>query len=129
MSINFLTTSFVSISLLSLNLFASGGMMKCTDNYCMVKIEKPSSKIKKVEIKDDAEAYQTIVVENIETILLPHSKYVMTDDEVAEYDLEQMQKNLTTPVLNSGLPLSDFLCEDNLKPIKVAGIENTYECS
>jgi len=131
MNIKFLTSTLVSMSLLSMNLFASGAM-KCNGNYCMVKIEKPSSKslkIEKVEVKKDMDEYKTIVVENIETILLPHSKFVMTEDEIAEYELNQMQKNLTTPALNSDLPLSDFLCEDNLKPIKVAGIENTYECS
>jgi len=131
MNIKFLTTTLVSMSLLSMNLFASGAM-KCTGDYCMVKIEKPSFKIPKierVEIKGDIVEYQTIIVNNIETILLPHSKFVMSEDEIAEYDLKQMQKSLTTPTLNSDLPLSDFLCEDNLKPIKVAGIENTYECS
>jgi len=79
--------------------------------------------------KTDSEGYDTMMVDNIETIVFPHSTYVMSEDEVAEYELNQMQKNLTTPALNSDLPLSDFLCEDNLKPIKVAGIANTYECS
>jgi len=131
MNIKILTTTLVSMSLLSMNLFASGAM-KCTGDYCMVKIEKPSSKtpkIEKIEIKGDIVEYQTIVVNNIETILLPHSKFVMSEDEIAEYELNEMQKSLIAPALSSDLPLSDFLCEDDLKPIKVAGIENTYECS
>jgi len=139
MNIKFLTTTLVSMSLLSMNLFASG-TMKCNGNYCMVKIEKPSPKvhpIEKIEMTEveynseenrsivfdniETEGYDTMMVDNIETIIFPHSTYVMSEDEVAEYELNQMQKNLTTPALNSDLPLSDFLCEDNLKPI--------YECS
>jgi len=139
MNIKFLTTTFVSMSLLSINLLASG-QMGCTGGFCMVKIQKPSPKIHKIEVKSDTKVYETIVVDhtdaykeivvdNIDTIVLPHSKFVMTENEVAEYELDEMQKNLTEPVLNLDLPNSDFLCEDNLKPIKVAGIENTYECS
>jgi len=147
MKIKFLTTTLVSMSLLSMNLFASG-IMKCNGNYCMVKIEKPSPKShssEKIEITEvkynteenrsmvfdsiETEGYETVMVDNIETIVFPHSDYVMTENEIAEYELNSMQKSLTTPALNSDLPLSDFLCEDDLKPIKVAGVENTYECS
>ena len=142
MNVKLLTTTFVSMSLLSLNLFASG-QMGCTGGFCMVKIQKPSPKIHKIaitEVKDDIRAYETIVVDNsetyqeiivdnIDTIVPAHSTFVMTENEVAEYELNQMQENLTVPVLNLDLPSSDFLCEDNLKPIKVAGVENTYECS
>jgi len=138
MNVKFLTTTLVSMSLLSLNLFASG-QMSCTGGFCMVKIQKPSPKIHKIaitEVKDNIGAYETIavvdkevIIDNIDTIVPSHSKFVMTENEVAEYELDQMQENLTNPVLNSDLPSSDFLCEDNLKPIKVAGAENTYECS
>ena len=147
MNIKFLTTTLVSMSLLSMNLFASG-TMKCNGNFCMVKIEKPSPKVdplEKIEVPEikynteenrsvifdniETEGYNIVLIDNIETIIFPHSDYVMTEDEIAEYELNQMQKSLTTLTLNSDLPLSDFLCEDDLKPIKVAGIENTYECS
>jgi len=146
MNAKFLTTTLVSMSLLSLNLFASG-QMSCHGGFCMVKIQKPSPKIaKKEEVKNDikvyettlvahtdvvdsAEAYQEVVADTIETIIPSHEKFVMTENEVAEYDLEEMQDSLTAPVLNADLPSSDFLCEDNLEPIKVAGTENTYECS
>ena len=124
-----LTTTLLSMSLLSLNLFAAGGM-KCRDGVCMVEIKKPSSNVEKIEIKKDTNEYQVVLLDNIETIIFAHSKYVMTENEIAEYDLEQMQKILLTPSLNSdNLPTSDFLCEDNLKPIIVAGIANTYECT
>jgi len=142
MNAKLFTATFVSMSLLSLNLFASG-QMECTGGFCMVKIQKPlhkMHKIKKVEVKsdtkvyetivvDNSEAYEEIIVDNIDTIVPSHSKFVMSENEVAEYELNQMQENLTAPVLNADLPNSDFLCEDHLKPIRVAGVENTYECS
>ena len=131
-----LTTTLVSMSLLSLNLFA--GTDKCAGGFCIVDLSKNSPSVKKTEIKKqetkkqeikkDTDVYKTVLVDNIETIRLPHLKYVMTQDEVAEYDLDQMQKNLLAPALNPDLPLSDHLCDDNAKPVKVVGIENTYEC-
>ena len=124
-----LTTTLLSMSLLSLNLFAAGAM-KCSNGVCMVEIKKPSPNVEKIEIKKDTNEYKTVLIDNIETIVFAHSKYIMTQNEIAEYDLEQMQKILLTPSLNSdNLPTSDFLCEDNLKPIIVAGIANTYECT
>ena len=124
-----LTTTLLSMSLLSLNL-AAAGKMNCTGSYCVVDLSKKSSK--KIEIKKDVieEGYKTVLIDNVETIILPHSKYVMTQDEVAEYDLEEMQKYLLLPSLNSeNMPTSDYLCEDNFKPVLVAGVENTYECT
>jgi hypothetical protein len=145
MNAKLLTTTLVSMSLLSLNLFASG-QMSCHGGFCMVKIQKPTPKIARVEVKNEikvqetplvetndvsenTEAYQEVIVDNVKTIIPPHEKFVMTESEVVEYDLEEMQKSLTSPVLNEDLPSSDFLCEDNRQPIKVAGTEDTYECS
>ena len=124
-----LTTTLLSMSLLSLNLFAAG-QMKCTGGFCMVDLSQNSPIVKTEEIKENTYEYKSVLVDNIETIILPHSKYIMTKDEVAEYDLEEMQKYLLLPSLNSeGMPTSDYLCEDDLKPVLVAGAENTYECT
>ena len=127
-----LITTLLSMSLLSLNL-AAAGKMKCSDGYCMVDLSNLSSKSKKVESKKVSvtkEGYRTVVIDNIETIVFADSKYVMTQDEIAEYDLIEMQKNLLIPVLSSeSLPTSDYLCEDNLKAVEVAGLANTFECA
>ncbi len=127
-----LTTTLLSMSLLSLNLSAAG-QMKCTDNYCIVDISKISPKVKNETIKKDikkSEGYETLLIDNIQTIVFTDEKYIMTENEIAEYDLIQMQKNLLLPSLSSeNLPSSDFLCENNLKPVQVLGIENTYECT
>lgn len=131
-----LITTLLLMPLLSLNL--SAGTIKCNGSYCMVDFSKKSpivqtKDIEKIEIKQDIEKiekYETLMVDNIETIVFSHERYVMTEDEIAEYDLNEMQKNLLIPVLNSNnLPNSDYLCEDNLKPIQVVGVENTYECT
>ena len=123
-----LTTTLLSMSLLSLNLAVAGN---CTGSYCVVDLSKPSSK--KVEIKKDIieEESKTVLIDNIETIILAPSKYVMTEDEVGEYELNQMKilGALTTSSLTSeGLTISDEFCEDNLTPVLVVGTENTYEC-
>ena len=122
-----LTTTLLSMSLLSLNLAVAGN---CTGSYCVVDLSKPSSK--KIEIKDVIEEEsKTVLIDNIETIILAPSKYVMTEDEAGEYDLNQMKilGTLTTSSLTSeGLTISDEFCEDNLTPVLVVGTENTYEC-
>ncbi len=124
-----LTTTLLSMSLLSLNLSAAVGVDKCAGGFCMVDLSKKSSTVEKEEVQENKDGYKTILVDNIETIVFSHSKYVMTQLEVVEYDLEQMKNNLLVPVLNLDLPLSDYLCADNLKPVKIVGIANTYECS
>ena len=119
----------LTTTLLSLNLSAAA-QMKCTGDYCLVDLSSNASpKVKEQEIKK--EDYKTVMIDNIETIVFSTEKYVMNENEIFEYDLEQMKKiNLTAPSLNSnGLEESEAFCEDNFKPIKVAGIANTYECT
>jgi hypothetical protein len=123
-----LTTTLLSMSLLSLNVSASG-QMKCANGVCMVEIKKPSPSVEKIEAKKDTNGYKTVLIDNIETIVFSHSKYIMTQDEVMDYDLEQMQKSLLTPSLNTDLPISDYLCSDNLQAVQVLGVANTYECT
>lgn len=119
----------LSVSSLSFNLFATG-QMKCTGKYCIVDISKISPDQNKKNLKKDSQGYTTVIIDNMQTIVFSDEKYVMTQIEIAEYDLEHMQKNLLLPSLNSeDLPNSDYLCEDNLKPVPVAGVENTYECT
>ncbi|CAA6813003.1 MAG: Unknown protein [uncultured Sulfurovum sp.] len=125
-----LTTTLLAMSLLSLNLSA-GNKMKCTGTHCIVDVSDLSPKSTKVEsqkISNKKESYSTVILDNIETIVF--AQYVMTNDEIAEYDLKEMQKNLLIPTVNSeGLPSSDYLCEDNLKPVFVKEMKNTYKCA
>jgi len=123
----FLTTTLVSMSLLSLNLFA--GTEKCTGNFCMVDLSKNAPSAKRQEVKKDIYEYETVMLNNIETIVFSPEKYIMTGNELGEYDLEQMKmlNNLSIPVLtDESLVIG---CEDNLKAVKVAGVANTYECA
>lgn len=126
-----LGTTLLSVSLLSINLFA-GTQTKCTGGFCMVDLStiSPKSKEQKPKInKISKEGYKTVMVDNIATIVFSHEKYVMTADELGEHDLEQMKmlNNLNMPALNE--ESSVIGCEDNLKAVKVAGVENTYECA
>ena len=125
-----LGTTLLSVSLLSINLFA-GTQTKCTGGFCMVDLStiSPKSKEQKPKInKISKEGYKTVMVDNIATIVFSNEKYVMTQGEVAEYDLEKMQeKNSLSPTVDSSIP--DYACEDNLKLVKVVGIDNTYECT
>ena len=129
-----LTTTLLSISLLSLNLAASG-TMNCTGGVCMVDLSTITPKAKKIVVKQKVTSineYETLMIDNIETIVFSHSKYVMTEDEVGEYDLNQMKilGTLTTSSLTSeGLTISDEFCEDELKAVAVVGVANTYECT
>jgi hypothetical protein len=128
-----LYTALLSISLLPLNLTAQN-QMKCTGSNCFVDISGLSKK-QDLRVKSEAEMiedrYSTIILDNIETIVFAKEHYIMTDDEVGEYQLaHQGLEDLTMPVLSAeGLPNSEYYCEDNLKPIKVEGLKNTYECA
>ncbi len=125
----FLISTILVTTLLSLNLSAAG-KIKCTDTYCIVNLSKNAKKDTQKEIQEEIEGYKTIIIDNIETIVFDASKYKITQEELVENELEEMQKNLLLPSLDSSdLPLSDFLCEDDLEPVLVAGVDNTYECT
>ncbi|CAA6804813.1 MAG: Unknown protein [uncultured Sulfurovum sp.] len=123
-----LMTTLLSMSLLSLNL--SAGKMKCSGGYCIVDLSQDSPKVKEPKNQEATRQYETVLIDNIETIVFSPLKYIMTQDEIAEYDLDQMQKDLLLPSSNlDNLPNSDYLCEDDLKPVLVLGIANTYVCT
>jgi len=127
-----LLAGLLSISLLPLNLTAQT-QVKCTGTNCFVDISGLSAK--KTEVKSEVQMiedrYSTIVLDDIETIVFQKEHYIMTDDEVGEYELEfNGIENLTNSVLSEeDLPNSEYYCEDDLKPVKVQGLQNTYECT
>lgn len=137
-----LTTTLLSMTLLSLNLSA-GSQMKCNGNVCIVNLSDNASvkqnvkgkqfKVKKLVVKKVPlidNSYNTIVIDNIETIVFSQERYIMTEDEINEYELANNLDELLKPSLTEdGLPISKHFCEDNLKPVKVAGIANTFECA
>lgn len=132
MKTNFLTTTILAISILSLN-SSFAGELKCTGGYCIVDLSKDSPIVKKKEVKKEIivnEGYSTILIDNIETIVFTKEKYVMTNDEIDEYALDSILHDLVVSSLDrTHLPDSDYYCEDNLKPVEVVGVENTYECA
>jgi hypothetical protein len=137
-----LTTTLLSMTLLSLNLSA-GSKMKCNGSYCVVdlsniSVKNQAVKTQKVDPKKLVvnevpmlnESYNILLIDNIETIVFAHEKYIMTEDERGEYELKKDLERLMIPVLSEeGLPSSEHFCEENLKPVKVAGLPNTFECA
>jgi len=125
-------TALLSISLLPLNLTAQD-QVKCIGNKCFVDISGFSAKKAEVKPKKQVleDRYSTIILDDIETIVFAKEHYVMTDAEAGEYQLESYGiEDLTTPALSGeGLPNSEYYCEDDLKPVKVKGLPNTYKCT
>lgn len=130
-----LTTALLSMTLLSLNLSA-GSKMKCNGGFCIVDLSANGSKAHKVksqqpQIKRVAfkkvplvnPAYNTVLIDNIETIVFSEERYIMTEAEIGKYESEK------PAISDEGLPVSKHFCEDDLKPVKVAGIANTFECA
>lgn len=122
-----LTTTLVSMSLLTFNLSAG---TKCTGKYCIVDLHDLAPSHKKVvtpKRSKSKENYHTVILDNIETIIF--TEYKMSKDEVAEYDLEHMSDDISTSDLKKeNLPTSEYFCEDNLKPILLKNLPNTYAC-
>jgi len=124
-----LTTTLLSMGLLSFNLSA-GNQMKCNGKFCMIDLSENNDLDAKVRKIVEEEPYVTLILDNIETIVFVDEKYIMTEDEIGEYELEKGLKDLVNPVLTEdGLPIPKFFCEDNLKPVQVEGKENTFECA
>lgn len=123
-----LTSTLLSMVVLSLNLSAQN-KMKCTGKYCIVDISDVKKKPESSKVIEK-EPYTTVIIDNIETIVFADEKYKMTDDELAEYELQNSLYELTNPVLTEdGLPIPEQFCEDNLTPVKVVGVANTFECA
>ena len=127
-----LTTTLLSMSLLSLNLSAGTGMkkgMKCANGVCIVDLSNIAPKAKKQDIKksiSSKESYKTIILDNIETIIF--SDYVMRGNELIEHQLNDLS-NILEDLNEENLPLSKHFCEDNLKPMVVENMLNTYVCA
>ncbi|CAA6815519.1 MAG: Unknown protein [uncultured Sulfurovum sp.] len=125
-----LITTLLSMSLLSFNVSA-GNKVKCTGTHCFVDLSGLSAPKVKAEPQQKPsveDKYATVILDNIETIIF--TKYVMTNEEAAEYELENSLEELLKPSLTKeSLPISERFCEKNLKLVKVAGIPNTFECA
>ena len=133
------TSIIVSISLLTLSLSA-GTHMVCKDGVCIIDISNlsPSKKVKKEKAKitlfNKKSISKKIVSNEIETIVLPHEKYVMTKEEIENYELKQIQLALPNQdtenkiLEKTMLPTSEYFCEKNKKPIYHKET-NSFECA
>ncbi|SFV62651.1 hypothetical protein MNB_SV-14-147 [hydrothermal vent metagenome] len=114
--------------------------MVCKDGVCIIDISNlsPSKKVKKEKAKitlfNKKSISKKIVSNEIETIVLPHEKYVMTKEEIENYELKQIQLALPNQdtenkiLEKTMLPTSEYFCEKNKKPIYHKET-NSFECA
>jgi len=139
-----LASTLLSIILLTTSISAETKTI-CDGKHCFIDLSKlSSSRTATTEIthfsKTDGGEVLAPKVEvdnspmnNIETIVLDHDKYVMTIAEVEEYEMENL---LTQPMENienriiegTKLPTSEFYCENNTKPIYHSD-SDSFECA
>ena len=155
-----LTSTLLSISLLTVSLSA-GTHMVCKGGVCIIDVSNLSSdnKIEKVQTKKNLfkkkdinqkiemialdkskyskqshEKLNPIKNSELETIILPPEKYVMTVAEIEEYELNQIQlilpnKNIGNKIIEkSTLPTSEYFCEKHKKAVYHKET-NSFECA
>ena len=114
MKIKTLTTTILSLSLLTSTILA--GTVDCptcvVDFSTLSKKEVKTEPIRMFSEKTLVEATKVVMMDGIETISLPHEKFVMTQNEIAEYDLQHMQEYLTNSILEENSYQSDENCDD-----------------
>jgi len=125
---NLLTKTLLTISLLTCNLSATN---LCSGGACMADLSTLKMNNKNLIEKDIKEdAYETLIIENMETIVFAKSAYKASEDEVIEYELSQLAKSVEEVLLSEKLlPSSDYLCEENLKVVMIEENEQTYICA
>ncbi len=125
---NLLTKTLLTISLLTCNLSATN---LCSGDACMADLSTLKMNNKNLMEKDIKEdAYETLIIENMETIVFSKSAYKASEDEVIEYELSQLAKSVESLILvEKPLPSSDYFCEENLKVVMIEESEQTYICA
>ena len=160
MNTKLLTSTILSLSLLTGTLYAD---KNCVGNHCILDLSKLShskkSEANNVAYEGhsfnlkDIEEVKSSVEENyiatqekklhkrnelltepeIETIVFSHEKYVMTVEEIANYQAENLLmlplNEIENTIINkTKLPVSEYFCENDMKPI-YNNLSNTYECA
>ena len=69
----------------------------------------------------------------LETIAFSHEKYIMTPEEIENYQVENFLmlplNEIENRIINkTKLPVSEYFCENDMKPI-YNNLSNTYECA
>lgn len=124
---NFIKT-LLTLSLFSVNLSATN---LCHGNSCMVDLSALSIQVEDRNLEDIKEdKYETMIIDNMETIVFSKNAYKASEDEVSEYELDQLAKSVEEVILEEEhLPNSDYFCEENLKVVMIEESEKTYICA
>jgi len=136
------TSILVSISLLTISLSAGTNMI-CKDGVCIIdvsnlsstkEIKKEKKKINLFHKKNISKKILPLDTNEIETIVLPHEKYVMTEAELENYELNEIQLSLPNEdtenkiLEKTMLPTSEYFCEKNKKAVYHKDT-NSFECA
>jgi len=86
-------------------------------------------------VKQKDEKLKPISQDEIETVVLAPEKYIMTIEEIQEYELAHIQLSKPAEDINNKilkktkpLPKSEFYCKNNKKPV-YRNESNSYECA
>jgi hypothetical protein len=158
MKTKILTKTILSLSLLMGTLSAD---TICTGKHCLIDLSKLSPKKTKEVNNMDYQGYSfksknlksveenvideeyvleegvsfTMNANEIETIVFPHEKYVMTKAEIETYESEYIElivpnEKLENKIIKqlTPLPESEYFCENHTKPV-YNNLSDTYECA
>ncbi len=129
------TAIFTTITLMTMGLSA-GTNMTCKNGVCIIDLSHLS---KDKTIKKDNHTFKVVrknkIINGIETIILPHEKYVMTKTEAENYYIEEIQLIIPNNSVDKKimkkitLPTSEFFCGKEHKDIVYHKETDSFECA
>ena len=118
-----MTNKFLISTILSLSLLSATALSDVPCVNCKVDLSKLSL-VKKVEKQvHTAKAFDSFN-NDLEIIALPHDKYIMTEEEIADYQEEHL---LVLVDEGAETTVSKAVCDDDKLPL-YDNETNTYEC-
>lgn len=134
------TAIFTTITVMTMGLSA-GTNMVCKNGVCMIDVSHlPKTRELKKERNNKRNLFKVVKKQDenkVETIIFPHSKYVMSKSEIEEYYGQKIQliipnnKNSLDSKIRKKilLPTSEFFCGKEHKDIVYHKETDSFECA
>lgn len=131
------TTIFTTITLLTMGLSA-GTSMTCKNGVCIAHLSNLGKNKTVKRDKNNRHSFKFLIKKDkngVETIILPHKKYVMTPAEVEKYYADKIQliiypNNIDKKIMKKiTLPTSEFFCGKEHKDIVYHKETDSFECA
>jgi len=131
------TAIFTTITLLTMGLSA-GTSMTCKNGVCIVDLSHLSNNKRVKKAKNFRHSFKFFIKKDknrVETIILPHRKYVMTPAEKERYYGDKIQlivspDNVDKKIMKKiTLPTSEFFCGKEHKNIVYHSETDSFECA